>query len=325
MTRGATREPRIRWSRIQLSNHDVLGIAPTPTEGGLPVNFRRCLLFLLPLALGLLLAATPGLAETINCTAITSVPFTISAPGIYCLTQNLNQTDPETPAIQINVSNVVLDLNGWTLRGDSGLGVVASLSLDVRHVTVKNGTIRGFLTAVTLGNPVDTDSERTSGAVAESLRVLGPAPSTPLRPPGHRRRSRRHRPTQRGQRPGVRRARTTRFRSSESGPVTGSRVVDNDVMRIRAVGTPAVVGATGIVLEHGAMAIENRISDVSVTRGCIRDRLSHLDSEVQDPGERRDGDGDALHGLQRRREQRLKSAARSPCVESPRRGQRSFT
>ena len=89
------------------------------------MDVRRCPLFLLPLALSLLLAAAPVLAETVNCTAITSVPFTISSPGIYCLTQNLNQTDAETSAIQIDASNVVLDLNGWTLRGASGFGVVS--------------------------------------------------------------------------------------------------------------------------------------------------------------------------------------------------------
>ena len=28
-------------------------------------------------------------AETVNCTAVTTAPFTISAPGIYCLTGDL--------------------------------------------------------------------------------------------------------------------------------------------------------------------------------------------------------------------------------------------
>lgn len=267
MARGATPVPRIRWSRIDLSGHDVLGIALTPTEGGLPVNVRRCLLSLLTLALSVLLAAAPVLAETVNCTAITSVPFTISAPGIYCLTQNLNQTDPETNAIQIEASNVVLDLNGWTLRGALGFGVVAAP--DVRHVTVKNGTIRGFLTAVTLGNPVDTDAERTSGAVAESLRILGPAPSTPFAPQGivvGRGAIVRHNVVT----DLVFGEESTTFSAIGIWAGHGSRVVDNDVMRIRTVGTPTGAATTaGIVLEQGAMAIENRISDMSLSAGSF--------------------------------------------------------
>lgn len=226
------------------------------------MNVRRCLLFLLPLALSLLLAAAPVLAETINCTAITSVPFTISAAGIYCLTDDLDYTTGSAAAaIQIDASHVVLDLNGWSLKGESTYGVAAGP--DVRHVTVKNGTIRGFVTGVYLGNPFDTDSGRTSGAVVERIHVLGPSRDTLTVPVG----------IMVGRSAIVRRnvvSDLTFTQEKQAYSVIGiqaghgTRVIDNDVMRIRAVGTSDVwANAVGIYLEHGAIAIENRITDVS--------------------------------------------------------------
>jgi hypothetical protein len=56
-------------------------------------------------------------AETTNCTAIPSVPYTITVPGIYCLTGNLETAMTEGNAI-----------------------------------TIKNGTIRGFRNGVYLRN-----------------------------------------------------------------------------------------------------------------------------------------------------------------------------
>ncbi len=226
------------------------------------MNFRRCLLFLLPLALGLLLTATLALAETVNCTAITSVPFTISAAGIYCLTKDLDYTTGSAAAaIQIDESHVVLDLNGWTLKGESTYGVAAGP--DVRHVTVKNGTIRGFLTGVYLGNAYDSDSGRTSGAVVESLHVLGPSRDTPSAPQG----------ILVGRGAIVRRNVVTDLTFTQEKQAYsvigihaghGTRVIENDIMRIRAVGSSAVwANAVGIYLENGAIAVENRISDVS--------------------------------------------------------------
>ena len=75
------------------------------------------------LACGLLasrLLAPPARAEVTICNEITSVPFTITAPGIYCLKQNLvNTTDPAPAylagAIEIEADNVTVDLNGFTL------------------------------------------------------------------------------------------------------------------------------------------------------------------------------------------------------------------
>jgi hypothetical protein len=92
-------------------------------------------------------------AETTNCTAITSVPYTISVPGIYCLTGNLETAMTEGHAITINVNNVVIDLNGRKLgggaagAGTSAYGIYAS---GRENITIKNGTIRGFKAGVYL-------------------------------------------------------------------------------------------------------------------------------------------------------------------------------
>jgi hypothetical protein len=89
------------------------------------------------LALALIVPGATAQAETTLCTAITSAPFTIVAPGIYCLHNSV------MGGISIQASDVVLDLNGHVidaLKPGSGSGISG---FDVANVTVKNGTIRG--------------------------------------------------------------------------------------------------------------------------------------------------------------------------------------
>src|SRR6476469_8239231 len=102
------------------------------------VSFARRLLFVLASATG----ALPALAaaETVNCTAITAAPATISASGLYCLTDDLTVNLASGNAIQITANNVVLDLNGHRLSNSGGpatfaAGVYASGN---QNVTVKN-------------------------------------------------------------------------------------------------------------------------------------------------------------------------------------------
>jgi hypothetical protein len=101
----------------------------------------------------------PVHAEVTNCTEIASVPFTISAPGTYCLKKNLvNTTDPAPAylagAIEIQADNVTLDLNGFSLS--NGIAGPANRMNGVvgfhrKNVIVRNGQIDGFATAVLLG------------------------------------------------------------------------------------------------------------------------------------------------------------------------------
>ena len=63
-------------------------------------------------------------AETINCTNITTLPATISTPGIYCLKQDESTAIESGAAIAITANNVTLDCNGYRLGGlQAGEGV----------------------------------------------------------------------------------------------------------------------------------------------------------------------------------------------------------
>jgi parallel beta-helix repeat protein len=96
-------------------------------------------------------------------TPISSLPFTISAPGSYYVTTNLTGASG-SHGIAIAAGNVTLDLNGFSLLG-------LSSSLDGIHVngtytniTVRNGVIAGWggtgVNAYTIGYPRDLMFER---------------------------------------------------------------------------------------------------------------------------------------------------------------------
>ena len=103
--------------------------------------------------LALVLGAVPAHSETVNCTAITSLPAVITVQGVYCFTDNLSTAMTSGNAIDIQTNNVILDLNGFKLGGlAAGLGTqtVGINALNRQNITIKNGTIRGFLTGILL-------------------------------------------------------------------------------------------------------------------------------------------------------------------------------
>lgn len=104
-------------------------------------------------AIGIALAAASHAgAETTQCTAITSLPYTISAPGTYCLTGDLTTSISSGTAITIAANSVTLDLNGHKLAGNAG-GATAAYGVygeHRRYVVIKNGVIRGFAVAAAL-------------------------------------------------------------------------------------------------------------------------------------------------------------------------------
>jgi parallel beta-helix repeat protein len=114
-------------------------------------------------------------AETINCTAITSLPYVITTQGVYCLTGDLVTDMMAGSAIDIQTNNVTIDLNGHKLGGGpAGLGTSTwgIRAADRNNITIKNGTIRGFLYGVGL-----TDSSighvASGGHMIEDLRLDG--------------------------------------------------------------------------------------------------------------------------------------------------------
>jgi hypothetical protein len=117
------------------------------------------------LALSVLGAAR---ADTPGCTGITALPFTVTAPGIYCLDASLSTADPGG-AIAVEADDVVVDLNDRLLDGSpAGL---ESQAMGVRahgrkRITVRNGTIRGFYRGVDFTG-ADAGAE---GHVVENVR-----------------------------------------------------------------------------------------------------------------------------------------------------------
>lgn len=80
-------------------------------------------------------------------TPIGSLPFTITQPGSYYFTKNLEFTAATGDAITVNARNVTIDLMGFTLSSTSavtgsGIATVGGTS----GLTVKNGTIAGTTT-----------------------------------------------------------------------------------------------------------------------------------------------------------------------------------
>jgi hypothetical protein len=94
-------------------------------------------------------AGAAARAEVTDCTAITALPATISASGVYCLKGNLTFSGPGTAITVIGGNGSVLDLNGHVLTGTAD-----ATAIDVqggRILTVRNGTIRSFGRAALLG------------------------------------------------------------------------------------------------------------------------------------------------------------------------------
>jgi hypothetical protein len=76
-------------------------------------------------------------------TKITSLPYTITAPGFYYLGGNLTYTGTAT-AITVNADDVTIDLMGFGLFSTNGLDSLGISIPGRKNVEVRNGTVRGF-------------------------------------------------------------------------------------------------------------------------------------------------------------------------------------
>jgi hypothetical protein len=72
-------------------------------------------------------------------------PVVVKKPGSYILTGNLQPTSGASDGIQVKVSNVTIDLNGYSIIGpsQSGIGVGVNAAAQ-NNVTVKNGSVSGM-------------------------------------------------------------------------------------------------------------------------------------------------------------------------------------
>jgi uncharacterized repeat protein (TIGR01451 family) len=104
------------------------------------------------------------------CLPIVTVPFTISNSGSYCLATNLTTNQASGAAITIDADGVLLDLKGFTIDGSAAgngtqaYGVHAS---DHSDITVRGGSVRGFLAGVQL----DDSTNAAAGLVVRNMRL----------------------------------------------------------------------------------------------------------------------------------------------------------
>jgi hypothetical protein len=117
----------------------------------------RTTTILLMAALGQIMSATALQAANIQ---IKYLPYTISAPGTYVLTTNMSYPSSQGAAITILKTipgPVVLDFEGYaiTWTGTTGdeafgifIGILGPSLVNTYPITIKNGTINGFLLGI---------------------------------------------------------------------------------------------------------------------------------------------------------------------------------
>ena len=94
----------------------------------------------------LVLLASPAVAFAQNCTSITTVPATISAPGKYCLAKDATVNLASGFGININANDVTLDCDGRQLINTSSVntGTSVGIQANYRHnVVIKNCRVIG--------------------------------------------------------------------------------------------------------------------------------------------------------------------------------------
>jgi hypothetical protein len=100
---------------------------------------------------------------------IASLPYTITTSGNYELTGNL--TANGTDGIDVKASNVVINLNGFSISQSSSGNNYGVLDTSYSNVVVENGTISGFAIGIIFGAVTQSP---TGNCAAQNLRVLGP-------------------------------------------------------------------------------------------------------------------------------------------------------
>ncbi len=116
----------------------------------------------------------PGPVIRAEAKPITELPYVISEPGSYCLTQNLTHTDRYTNAIEVDANNVTIDLGGYSIIGPttSYNETCSGIYIDMHNnVEIRNGTITNFPYIGIFGDISDEVGEN-SGIRVISVRVM---------------------------------------------------------------------------------------------------------------------------------------------------------
>lgn len=111
--------------------------------------------------------------DSINCTPINSLPYTVTTEGIYCLTSDLTTAMTTGNAIEIQANNVVIDLNGHSLSGQAaGLGThaVGIYAFQWKNIVIRNGTVSGFYRGIFLND--DYPNTTSQSHLIEGVRAV---------------------------------------------------------------------------------------------------------------------------------------------------------
>jgi hypothetical protein len=153
---------------------------PAPFRSALMERPKRARVSLLLVLAALTIVGRVEADETLLCHHhIVAVPFTITAPGHYCLGRNITTSMTGGTAIRINADFVWLDLNNFTLDGTPGgtaadtVGIGMVGTVDHRHITVRNGIVRGFLDGINLYGGVNGSNYTIEGIWADGNYVNG--------------------------------------------------------------------------------------------------------------------------------------------------------
>lgn len=112
-----------------------------------------------------------------------TVPFTpivISAPGSYYLGEDI-QALPARHGIEITASDVTLDLNGFTIRGNLEVGSLDGIHVtgDRMNIAIFNGNIRSFLGHGVNASTADTTAESMASEWTTTATAGSGSGSTP--------------------------------------------------------------------------------------------------------------------------------------------------
>ena len=132
------------------------------------------------LFLALLMGASAVHAETNVCTTIAALPYVVTAPGQYCLSDNLTIANAPSPgqwAIQIQADDVVLDCNHHSITGPAPImgGTLNTNGIRLEgsaRTTIRNCRINGFDRAIRVGININT-LPRPTDMVIEDNRISG--------------------------------------------------------------------------------------------------------------------------------------------------------
>jgi hypothetical protein len=190
---------------------------------------------------------------------ISSVPYTITAPGVYCLTQKISTNLATGAAITVSANNVVLDLNDFAI-GNLAAGATTQafgiFAQDQQNIYVRNGILRGFLGGVALlnGTALTASGHRVEGITTDTSYAAGiwvQGPYATIR--GNRVMNTRGDPVLYLESVGVLLSSGASTTAGGNGLVQDNLVLETDCANACAAGSPAygiwVLGSPGTVIQ----------------------------------------------------------------------------